>query len=155
MSRPNANDRFATGAKAQRVLVVDDLPASRLLLFRVLSALNYDVSLASDGEEAWHLMVTRRPFDFVLTDLEMPELNGLELARKIRQSGRSEISDRPIIIHSSTDPAILREPLAADPLTFCLPKPLEVNRLRDMLKRMQSVFTSSSQSQSSVDHAAG
>ncbi|MCC9602763.1 response regulator [Stieleria sp. JC731] len=117
---------------------MDDLPASRLLLLRVLTSLSYDVSLASDGDEAWRLMVSRRPFDLILTDLEMPSLNGLQLTRKMRQCGRADICEKPVIIHSSTDPAQLRDPIASDPLTFCLPKPLEVTRLKEMLGRVQA-----------------
>lgn len=148
MSRNRVNKHCPEDQRPARVLVVDDLPASRLLLYRVFSALKYDVSLAADGEEAWYLMVSRQPFDIVLTDLEMPALDGLQLAQRIRKSGRDEIRDRPVIIHSSTDPAQLRDPIAADPLTFCLPKPLEVGRLKETLVKIQEAVSGAADSTS-------
>jgi two-component system response regulator MprA len=81
-----------------RVLVVDDEPAVRRALERALRLENYDVELASDGEEALDALATR-PADVVILDILMPRLDGLEVARRLRQSG-----DRtPILMLTARD----------------------------------------------------
>jgi two-component system, OmpR family, response regulator MprA len=81
-----------------RVLVVDDEPAVRRALERALRLENYDVELASDGEEALDALASR-PADVVILDILMPRLDGLEVARRLRQSG-----DRtPILMLTARD----------------------------------------------------
>ena len=69
-----------------RVLVVDDEPAVREVLARILRHEGYDVELAPDGREA----VERQraaPADAVLLDVLMPRLDGLEACRRMRERG--------------------------------------------------------------------
>ncbi len=81
-----------------RVLVVDDEPAVRRALERALRLDNYDVELAADGEEALDALATR-PADAVILDVAMPRLDGLEVARRMRQAG-----DRtPILMLTARD----------------------------------------------------
>ncbi|MNF35204.1 Virulence sensor protein BvgS precursor [compost metagenome] len=66
------------------ILIVDDYMANRILLIRQLSYLGHHVSEACDGVEAlklWH----EAPFDVIITDCNMPNMDGYELARNIRQ----------------------------------------------------------------------
>lgn len=65
------------------VLIVDDNPVMLHLLDRVLSAAGYSVRRASGGHEALALM-EEHCSDFVITDWSMPEMDGLELCRRIR-----------------------------------------------------------------------
>jgi diguanylate cyclase (GGDEF)-like protein len=67
-----------------RVLVVDDDPAMLRLLSHWLQKAGYTVETASDGEQALRMVQERCP-DFLLTDWEMPRMNGLELCRQVRQ----------------------------------------------------------------------
>ncbi len=67
-----------------RVLVVDDALSVRRSMQQLLGDAGYDVALASDGFEAMEQMRQKRP-SLLLTDLEMPNLNGLELTRRLRQ----------------------------------------------------------------------
>jgi len=67
---------------ARRILVVDDEPEVRHILGRVLSADGHDVSLASDGQEAWKLIQKTR-FDNIFLDLRMPGVDGQELYQQI------------------------------------------------------------------------
>jgi two-component system response regulator MprA len=69
-----------------RVLVVDDEPAVRRALERALRLDSYEVALAADGEEALDALATR-PADAVILDVAMPRLDGLEVCRRLRQSG--------------------------------------------------------------------
>ena len=67
-----------------RVLVVDDALSVRRSMQQLLGDAGYDVATASDGFEAIEQLRLKRP-SLVLTDLEMPNLNGLELTRRVRE----------------------------------------------------------------------
>jgi CheY-like chemotaxis protein len=73
----------ALGRKRQ-VLVVDDNEAVREVLSKTLSYWGYDVTLAGNGLEAGTLFLTG-DYDLVITDLQMPLMNGWELARLIKE----------------------------------------------------------------------
>jgi two-component system KDP operon response regulator KdpE len=78
----------------QRILVVDDEPQITRVLRRSLISQGYDVHIASDGESALQTFGDWTP-DLVVTDLAMPNMNGLELCRQLRA-----ISKVPIIVLS-------------------------------------------------------
>ncbi|PHP86271.1 hybrid sensor histidine kinase/response regulator [Burkholderia sp. AU18528] len=69
-----------------RVLVAEDHPASRALLRDQLDALGYDAIIVSNGVEAMRAFF-EHPFDVVLTDLGMPELDGYALTNFLREQG--------------------------------------------------------------------
>jgi CheY-like chemotaxis protein/HPt (histidine-containing phosphotransfer) domain-containing protein len=71
-------------AEGRLVLVVDDHPTNRLVLSRQVAALGYGLLMAEDGAEALSLWEQRR-IALVLTDCNMPVLNGYDLAREIRE----------------------------------------------------------------------
>jgi CheY-like chemotaxis protein/anti-sigma regulatory factor (Ser/Thr protein kinase) len=69
----------------RRILIVDDNPMDRVIASAAVSADGTEVLLATNGFEALEMIQLHHP-NLVLTDLEMPELNGLELVRRIRRS---------------------------------------------------------------------
>jgi two-component system, OmpR family, response regulator MprA len=69
-----------------RVLVVDDEPAVRTALERALRLEAYEVELAADGHEALARLADGAP-DAVVLDVAMPELDGLEVCRRLRNAG--------------------------------------------------------------------
>ena len=78
----------------KRIIVVDDEPQITRVLRHSLSAHGYDVRTAADGESALDTIKDFRP-DLVITDLQMPEMSGLELCRAVRS-----VSQVPIIVLS-------------------------------------------------------
>jgi CheY-like chemotaxis protein len=66
------------------VLVVDDESQVRHYVHQVLRETGYHTAVASDAAEAMNLASTHGPFDVLVTDLIMPEMNGDELARRLR-----------------------------------------------------------------------
>ncbi|MCX5784448.1 MAG: ATPase, T2SS/T4P/T4SS family [Elusimicrobia bacterium] len=77
------------------VMVVDDIPIIRLLLRKALEAQGYEVKEAVDGEEALTSIAAQSP-DLLISDINMPHMNGLDLIKGIRQG--LGITDMPIII---------------------------------------------------------
>src|SRR5262249_9118366 len=77
-----------------RILVVDDEPQLTRVLLRSLTSKGYDVRVAGDGDFALQTFRDWKP-SLVITDLAMPNMDGLELCRRLRQ-----ISDVPIIVLS-------------------------------------------------------
>jgi len=122
----------------RNVLVVDDQAENRLLLRRVLTRLNYRVEAAADGEQAWRKLLQRN-FGFVVTDYEMPRLDGLGLINRIRRCPWDGVRRRPVILHSALNNDVkLRHAVRADQRTYFFPKPLDVRRLTKLLKYMSS-----------------
>ena len=79
---------------AQRILIVDDEAQIRRVLRTSLAAHRYEVRVAADGEAAIDTFHDSKP-DLIITDLSMPEKNGIELCREIRK-----MSNVPIIVLS-------------------------------------------------------
>lgn len=67
-----------------KILIVDDEPLTRKSLYEILKYEYYRVSTASNGKEALRAIAEEHP-DIVITDLKMPDINGLELLKKIRE----------------------------------------------------------------------
>lgn len=85
-------------ATMPRVLVVDDSITTRTLEKSILEHAGYKVSVAVDGKQAWQLL-QEQEFDLVVTDVEMPQMNGFELTAQIKQSER--FKRLPVIIVTS------------------------------------------------------
>lgn len=67
-----------------RALVVDDSRAMRSILSKILARLGFEVAQAADGVEGLATLSTGAPFDVVLSDWNMPEMNGLEFVKTLR-----------------------------------------------------------------------
>jgi two-component system, OmpR family, KDP operon response regulator KdpE len=83
-----------SAGEKQNILVVDDEPQITRVLKTTLSSRGYGVRTASDGDDALQIIKTWMP-DLVITDLRMPNMDGLELCRHIRSN-----SNIPIIVLS-------------------------------------------------------
>ena len=84
---------------AQSVLLVDDFAFFRNMLAPVLKAAGYKVRVATNAQEGLTALRSGQSFDVVLTDIEMPDMNGFEFAETIRAD--SHLSSMPIIALSS------------------------------------------------------
>jgi two-component system response regulator MprA len=119
-----------------RILVVDDEPAVRESLRRALQLEGYGVELAGDGSEALYRLESRaiEP-DGIVLDVLMPEVDGLEVARRLRRTGsrvpilmltaRDEIADRVAGLDAGADDYLVK-PFALEELFA---------RLRAILRR--------------------
>jgi len=93
-ARP-ARPAAAPKERALRVLVVDDSITTRTMEKNLLEAAGYTVSVAVDGAEAWTQLKTE-PVDLVVSDVDMPRMDGFELTRRIR--GDRALSELPVVL---------------------------------------------------------
>ena len=98
-ARPGAPP-VETGHRRPRLLIVDDDPAPRRALSRLLERLGYEVAVAEDGRAALEI-AERQRLDLVLTDIAMPEVDGFELLRRLKSAERTR--DIPVIMVSGVD----------------------------------------------------
>ena len=84
--------------QAIRVLVVDDSITTRTLEKHILETAGFQVTVAIDGQEAW-AKLTEQDFDLVISDVEMPNINGLELTRLIKNTSATQ--HLPVILLTS------------------------------------------------------
>ena len=92
MSRDN------TSLIRKSILVVDDSVTTRILERNILRAAGYNVTVAVNGLDALTKLSSER-FDLVVTDVEMPEINGFELTERIRRDDKNR--ELPIILVTS------------------------------------------------------
>lgn len=84
----------------RRVLVVDDSISVRELVRQILVARGYEVQVAVDGLDAW-ARLREWPCELVITDVDMPRMDGIELTRSIKQDPR--LRSLPVVIVSYRD----------------------------------------------------
>ncbi len=84
---------------AKRVLIVDDSKSTRQMISFTLRRAGYEVVEAEDGRQALELAAKDR-IDCVITDLNMPEMDGLELIRRLRASPST--ASTPILLLTTT-----------------------------------------------------
>lgn len=77
-----SNQPVNEAGRACKVLIVDDSIGARILSRTILSSAGYACSEACNGADAFD-MILRESFDIVLTDLEMPQMDGFELIRAV------------------------------------------------------------------------
>src|SRR3984893_8120712 len=109
-----------------KLLVVEDDPASLELMAEVFTSLKADVRAVSDSVTAAGIANQER-FDGIFLDLEMPNLNGFDLARLIRKSSWN--TSTPIIIVTGRDERKTMQEAFAIGATFFLQKPVDRQKL--------------------------
>ncbi|NNG14530.1 MAG: response regulator, partial [Gammaproteobacteria bacterium] len=80
------------------ILVVDDSITTRTLEKNIFEAAGYQVTTAVDGVNGWELL-QEQDFDLIVTDIEMPNMNGFELTERIKQN--EQFQETPVIIVTS------------------------------------------------------
>lgn len=93
----------------KKILIVEDDTDLQNLLFDKLSAANYDVFRASDGQEAVTMLLEKKP-NLVLLDLLLPKIDGFHVLDRIRHYPEPSIAETKVIVLSNlwSDKDILR-----------------------------------------------
>jgi CheY-like chemotaxis protein len=114
-----------------KLLVVEDDLASLELMSEVFTSLKAEVRSVSESKKAAS-MVDREKFDGIFLDLEMPDLNGLDLARLIRDSSWNKTT--PIIVVTGRDDRKTMQQAFAAGATFFLQKPVDRHKLTGLFR---------------------
>lgn len=116
-----------------RVLTVDDSASMRALLRAALTSSGFDVEQAEDGQEALEWLATNE-VDVVLTDINMPRLDGFGLIERLRETALH--ADRPILVLTteSSDEKKMRAKNAG--ATGWIVKPFDAAKLTAALRRV-------------------
>ena len=115
------------------VLIVDDSPSVRHMTSKVISSAGWELMTAKDGVEALELLQgTRRP-NIILSDVEMPRMDGYELAAR---KGRRASRNIPFVFISSRGSTKHREKAAELGISEYLTKPFVESELVDTVKRL-------------------
>ena len=117
-----------------KILVVEDNPVNSLMAVRFLEKQGHSVWAAASGEEALALS-DRQLFDAILMDIQMPDIDGFEVTRRIRQTERAE---RRVLVIATTAHALDgdRERCLAAGMDDYLTKPLQFTELLTALARV-------------------
>ncbi len=101
-SRPPVAGAAQPAAQLRKtVLVVDDSITTRTLEKNILESAGYEVKLATDGEEALAALVSGQTPNLIVSDINMPRLDGFALTQRVRQDTR--YAEIPIILVTSLD----------------------------------------------------
>ena len=121
---------------AKRILLCDDeIHILRAAEFKLKRA-GYDVEIASDGQEGWEAIEAQKP-DLLITDCQMPRLDGLGLVARVRDHALTE--DLPILMLTAKGFELSDEDLAARwNILAVIAKPFSP---RELLKRVEAILS--------------
>ena len=112
-----------------KILIVDDSKDIRDILSKVISLMGFEAAVASNGNEALNLFLTNS-FDLVLTDLEMPDIDGWTLALHIKDKS----PNTPVVLITGSEKEAVMERLEGSSIDSILFKPF---MLEDIQKTVQ------------------
>ncbi len=117
----------------KKVLIVDDQVGNRLIISRFMKRISEgsETFFAETAKEALALMTTNVP-DLIITDFHMPQMNGIEFLRAVRNDER--MKNMPVILVSGAN---LEEHIQSDMMTKILRKPINFNELKGVMQTIQ------------------
>jgi CheY-like chemotaxis protein len=130
-------DYSGTEGGGGRILVVDDEKDIRDVFSKVLRILGYEVVVASSGTEGLNLFLTS-PFDLVLTEFQMPGMDGWSLAFHIKD----RFPNTPVVMITRQEREGVMEKIKGSCVDFVMFKP---SRLEDILKTVQRMLDAGSE----------
>jgi CheY-like chemotaxis protein len=120
-----SENHLATGLKGKKVLVVNDNTTSLLVLSNQLKQWDLTPALAKSGKEALEILSQVSDIDFLIVDMEMPEMDGGQLAQQVRQTGTAI----PILMLTGMNAD--RAKVYAECCSVILSKPVRLATLHD------------------------
>lgn len=128
------NHRLHPTSDAARILFVDDVPELRRTVCRTLRAVGYVVVEADSGRTALET-IECQPFDMVLSDVMMPDMNGIELLRALRQRDPA----LPVVLMSALPSWDIAQRAASSGAFDYLSKPIDERLLQATIMRALEV----------------
>lgn len=116
-----------------QVLIVDDSPSIRELLSSILRKAGFDVTSANDGQEGLDT-AQKADYDLVITDVNMPNMDGIELLSNLRQLPKYNF--KPILILTTEYSQEMKQKGKDAGATGWLVKPFDPEKLIDVISRI-------------------
>lgn len=117
-----------------KVLVVDDSQTVRINLKKIFSTGKFVVLEASNGLEALKVLEDNKNIQLVVSDLNMPEMDGMTFIKETRLNHKTK--DIPILIHTTETSQDLKKEAKELGVTAWIPKPIRKDALNAIIKRM-------------------
>lgn len=117
-----------------KILLVEDDEDTQVALAMLFELEGFDVITAADGEEAYLRAVAEHP-DLIVTDINMPKVNGLDLIRLVRSDGR--IEGIPIVAVSAVEKQYLNRAIELGAIAVAQ-KPIEFDHFLSLIARLVS-----------------
>ena len=144
-AQPCADGRFTlemlagerSASRPLRVLLAEDNPVNERVAVHMLEKLGHQVVVARDGQQAVDAW-SHQPFDLILMDVQMPQLDGLEATRLIRELERRGSAHTPILAMTAHAMKGDRERCLAAGMDGYVPKPLHA---RELLEAVEAVVS--------------
>ncbi|WP_172279101.1 PAS domain S-box protein [Chryseobacterium sp. LAM-KRS1] len=123
--------------KIEKVLIVDDNEANRIILQHMLAYKNIGSKLAANGMEALQILLDGEHFDVILMDYHMPIISGLETIEKIKELFAQKNETSPLVIlHTSSEEHDVLNSFRQEENSYFLLKPIKSEELYRTLKRV-------------------
>lgn len=116
--------------KSRKILLVEDNPMIQFFHKQMLLDINCDVDVASDAETAFDFLKNR--YDFILLDIELPGMNGIQLAKKIRLGNTINNKVKIYAITAHTVNKIIKECEMAG-INKVISKPVDFQQLKNVI----------------------
>ncbi len=122
--------------KIQKVLIVDDNEANRVILQHMLAYRKIESKLAANGMEALQILLAGERFDVILMDYHMPVISGLETIEKIKELFIQKKETSPLVIlHTSSEEHDVINSFRQEENSYFLLKPIKSDELYQTLRR--------------------
>lgn len=118
---------------SKSILIVDDNQAIQTVVSNFLEFLGFEVNLAANGIEALNRFINRS-FDLVLTDINMPVMNGWDLARSIKKQSPKT----PVILMTGEDREAVLLEMRNENIDHVIFKPFSLNNLYKTLQKVMA-----------------
>ena len=118
-------------AISRRILVVDDEKNIQDVVSRILDFMGFEVALAGNGVEAL-LLFLENSFDLVLTDLEMPIMDGWSLTHRIKEKS----PNTPVVLMTGADRGTVLKKVKSAPVDSVIFKPFLLNDFQSTVQRV-------------------
>ncbi|MBI1208343.1 MAG: PAS domain S-box protein [Azospirillum sp.] len=121
-------------AAGSLILVAEDNPTNQMVIAKLLERLGYACEVTVDGAEAWR-RIEQAQYGLLLTDCHMPEMDGYELTRRIRDAETGSERRLPIVALTADALSGTEQKCLAAGMNGYLSKPIDVARLDAMIRR--------------------
>ncbi|MBN1181254.1 MAG: response regulator [Bacteroidales bacterium] len=118
-----------------KILVVDDIFTNRLLIKEIVSDIGFEVEEAINGKEAIDTF-SKKDFDVILMDIEMPVMNGIETTQHIRRHFDFPKCDVPIIALTAHNPSLFFDDYSDVGFSQIITKPYSLNKIKTTIENV-------------------